>query len=171
MSKEVDEAESIESSPIQKAMVEDVEIEYKVFENKSSSDKDNIPLLFVVGLRVTMDMWPPTILHELTQSNHKVIVYNNRGTGNSSDGTKEYTINQLAHDAARLLYVLGVDKAHIVGWSMGSYIAEELALVHPDKVSSLILYGAGPGGDKAIPSSAELMQTLGGVSGTPEEQA
>lgn len=64
-----------------------------------------------------------------------------------------------------------IDKAHIVGWSMGSYIAEELALAHPDKVKILILYGAGPGGDKAIPSSAELMQTLGGVSGTPEEQA
>ena len=54
---------------------------------------------------------------------------------------------------------------------MGSYIAEELALLHPNKVSSLILYGSGPGGDKAIPSSAQLMQTLGGVSGTPEEQA
>jgi pimeloyl-ACP methyl ester carboxylesterase len=53
---------------------------------------------------------------------------------------------------------------------MGSYIAEEMALLHPDKVSSLILYGAGPGGDKAIPTSAELMLTLGGVSGTPEEQ-
>ena len=98
-------------------------------------------------------------------------MYNNRGTGNSSDGTKEYTISQLAHDAAGLLDVLGIDKAHVFGWSMGSYIAEELALLHPDKVSSLILYGAGPGGDKAIPSSAELMQTLGGVSGTPEEQA
>ena len=54
---------------------------------------------------------------------------------------------------------------------MGSYIAAELALHYPDKVSSLILYGSGPGGNKAIPSSAELMQTLGGVSGTPEEQA
>ncbi|HJR47143.1 MAG TPA: alpha/beta hydrolase, partial [Nitrososphaeraceae archaeon] len=111
------------------------------------------------------------ILNELAQSNYKVIVYNNRGTGNSSDGTKEYTISQLAKDAAGLLDVLGIDKAHVIGWSMGSYIVEELALIRPDKVSSLILYGAGPGGDKAIPSSAELMQTLGGVSGTPEEQA
>jgi pimeloyl-ACP methyl ester carboxylesterase len=174
MSKETEARESIESFPIHKATAGDIEIEYKVFENKNTSDKDakdKIPLLFVSGLRVTMDMWPPTILHELVQSNYKVIVYNNRGTGNSSDGTKEYTINQLAHDAAGLLDVLGIDKAHVVGWSMGSYIAEELALVHPAKVSSLILYGAGPGGDKAIPSSSELMQTLGGVSGSPEEQA
>jgi pimeloyl-ACP methyl ester carboxylesterase len=43
--------------------------------------------------------------------------------------------------------------------------------VHPNKVNSLILYGSGPGGDKAIPSSPELMETLSNVSGTPEEQA
>jgi pimeloyl-ACP methyl ester carboxylesterase len=170
MSKDTEVREAIERSPIQNATVGDIEVEYKVFENNSTSDKDKIPILFVPGLRVTMDMWPSTILNELAQSNYKVIVYNNRGTGNSSNGTKEYTISQLAKDAAGLLDVLGIDKAHIVGWSMGSYIAEELALISPGKVSSLILYGAGPGGDKAIPSSAELMQTLGGVSGTPEEQ-
>ncbi len=174
MSKETEALEAIENSPIQKATVGDIEVEYKVFENKNTSNneaKDTVPLLFVPGLRVTMDMWPPTILHELMQSNYKVIVYNNRSTGNSSDGTKDYTISQLAHDAAGLLDVLRIDKAHVFGWSMGSYIAEELALLHPDKVSSLILYGAGPGGDKAIPSNTELMQTLGGVSGTPQEQA
>jgi len=171
---EIDARECIENFPTQKAMAGDIEVEYIVFENKNTSNneaKDTVPLLFVPGLRVTMDMWPPTILHELVKSNYKVIVYNNRGTGNSSNGTKDYTINQLAHDASGLLDVLGIDKAHVFGWSMGSYIAEELALLHPNKVSSLILYGAGPGGDKAIPSSAELMQTLGGVSGTPQEQA
>jgi pimeloyl-ACP methyl ester carboxylesterase len=118
-----------------------------------------------------MDMWEPAILRELVQSNHSVIVYNNRGTGNSSIGTKEYSISQLANDAAGLLDALNIEKADFLGWSMGSYIAEELALVHQNKVNSLILYGSGPGGDKAIPSSPELMQTLSNVSGTPEEQA
>ena len=151
----------------------DIEIEYKVLENQRTNDnnKSRTSLIFVAGLRITMDMWPPTLLHELAQSNYRVIVYNNRGTGNSSDGTKDYTISQLASDAAGLLDALDIGKAHILGWSMGAYIAEELALLHPDKVRGLILYGAGPGGDKAVPSSAELMQTLGGVSGTPEEQA
>ena len=73
--------------------------------------------------------------------------------------------------SAGLLDALNIDKADVLGWSMGSYIAEELALVHPNKVNSLILYGSGPGGDKAIPSSPELMETLSNVSGTPEEQA
>jgi pimeloyl-ACP methyl ester carboxylesterase len=165
--------EIVESFPLQKASVNDIEIEYKILENKNigGNNKDNTPLLFVAGLRITMDMWPPRILNEFAQSNRSVIIYNNRGTGNSSTGTKDYSINQLAKDAADLLNSLNIEKAHVIGWSMGSYIAEELALLHPNKVNSLILYGSGPGGDKAIPSSAELMQTLGGVSGTVEEQA
>lgn len=174
MSKDARARESVESFPIHKATVGDMEIEYSIIENKSTHDgdgNDRIPLLFVAGLRITMDMWPPTILDDLTRSNHRVVIYNNRGTGNSTDGTKEYTISQLASDAAGLLDILGIDKANVVGWSMGSYIAEELALFHPNKVNSLILHGTGPGGDKAVPSSADLMQTLGGVSGSPEEQA
>lgn len=118
-----------------------------------------------------MDMWEPTILRELAQSNYSIIVFNNRGTGNSSMGVKDYSISQLANDAAGLLDALNIEKAAVLGWSMGSYIAEELALVQPNKVSNLILYGSGPGGDKAIPSSAQLMQTLSNVSGSPEEQA
>ena len=173
MSNESLAKEIVESFPLQKASVNDIEIEYKILENKNigGNNKDNTPLLFVAGLRITMDMWPPRILNEFAQSNRSVIIYNNRGTGNSSTGTKDYSINQLAKDAADLLNSLNIEKAHVIGWSMGSYIAEELALLHPNKVNSLILYGSGPGGDKAIPSSAELMQTLGGVSGTVEEQA
>jgi len=172
MSNEAQARESVESFPIQKATVDDIEIEYRVIDRKNSiGDVSKAPLLFIAGLRITMDMWQPIILNELARSNQSVIIYNNRGTGNSTGGTKDYTISQLANDAAGLLDALNVEKAHIIGWSMGSYIAEELALLHPNKVSSLILYGSGPGGDKAIPSSAQLMQTLGGVSGTPEEQA
>ena len=172
MSEESQAKDIVDSFPIQKATVDDIEIEYKILKKKNiGSSDENIPLLFIAGLRITMDMWPPRILNELAQSNRSVIIYNNRGTGNSSIGTKDYSINQLAKDAADLLNSLNIEKAHVIGWSMGAYIAEELALFYPDKVSNLILYGSGPGGDKAIPSSAELMQTLGGVSGTPEEQA
>ncbi|MDF0681013.1 MAG: alpha/beta hydrolase [Candidatus Nitrosocosmicus sp.] len=172
MSNESQTREIIDSFPIRKTTVDDIEIEYKILKRKNmNGSDDNTPLLFIPGLRITMDMWPPIMLNELTQSISSVIIYNNRGTGNSSTGSKDYSIKQLAKDAADLLKSLGIEKAHVIGWSMGAYIATELALLYPDKVSSLILYGSGPGGDKAIPSSAELMQTLGGVSGTPEEQA
>ncbi len=172
MSKENQAREFVGSFPIQKTTVDDIEVEYKILSNNNThGDHGNKALMFIAGLRVTMDMWHPIILSELAQSNYTVIVYNNRGTGNSDLGIKDYSISQLANDASCLLDALGIEKAHVIGWSMGSYIAEELALVHPNKVNTLILYGSGPGGEKAIPSSPELMETLSKVSGTPEEQA
>lgn len=151
---------------VQKAIVDDIEIEYKIIGLENGR-----PIIFVPGLKVTMDMWEPIILKELALSNYSVIVFNNRGTGNSSTGNKEYSIAQLANDAAGLLDSLDIRRADVLGWSMGSYIAQNLALMHPSKVNNLILYGSGPGGDKAIPSNPELMQTLNNISGTPEEQA
>jgi pimeloyl-ACP methyl ester carboxylesterase len=159
--------EYLDSIPTQKAKVDDIEIEYKLLGTRN----DRPPILFVPGLRVTLDMWEPAVLGDFVQSKRCVIVYNNRGTGNSSMGVKEYSITQLANDAAGLLDSLNIEKADVLGWSMGAYIAEEMALVHPNKVNSLVLYGTGPGGDKAIPSSPELMKTLSSISGTPEEQA
>ena len=119
---------------------------------------------------MTMDMWEPTVLKQLVSSNHSVIIFNNRGTGNSSMGVNEYSIEQLANDTAGLMDALNLKKADILGWSMGSYIAQELALMHPDKVNNLILYGSNCGGDKAIPSMSQLMETFKNISGTPEEQ-
>ena len=172
MSNESQAREIIDSFPIKKSTVDDIEIEYKILKSKNiNGSNENTPLLFIAGLRITMDMRPPIMLNELAQSNSSVIIYNNRGTGNSSTGTKDYSIKQLAKDAAVLLNSIDIEKANVIGWSMGAYIATEMALSYPDKVNSLVLYGSGPGGDKAVPSSAELMQTLGGVSGTPEEQA
>ena len=158
--------EFVNSFPIQKVKVDDIEIEYKIIGPERGK-----PIIFVPGLKVTMDMWEPIILKALALSDYGVIVFNNRGTGGSSIGDKEYSIGQLANDAAGLLDALSINRADVLGWSMGSYIAQDLALIHPSKVNDLILYGSGPGGEKAIPSNPQLMQTLNNISGTPEEQA
>ena len=122
----------VDSFPIQKATVDDIEIEYKILKSKNiNGSNENTPLLFIAGLRITMDMWPPKMLNELAQSNSSVIIYNNRGTGNSSTGTKDYSIKQLAKDAAVLLNSIDIEKANVIGWSMGAYIATEMALSYP----------------------------------------
>ena len=166
ISKVTQTSEYIDNFPTQKAKVDDIEIEVQ----NTWQQRDDKPIIFIPGLKVTMDMWEPTILKELVQSNYSVIVFNHRGTENSSLGVREYSISQLSNDTAGLLDALNIEKADVFGWSMGSYIAQELALVHPNKVNNLILYGSGPGGDKAIPSSPQLMETLNNISGTPEEQ-
>ena len=157
----------IDRFPTLKTTVDDVEIDYKILVHDHNNSK---AIVFVPGFRVTMDMWEPTVLKQLVSSNHSVILFNNRGTGNSSIGVNEYSIKQLANDTAGLMDALNLKKADILGWSMGSYIAQELALMHPDKVNNLILYGSNCGGDKAIPSMSQLMETFKNISDTLEEQ-
>ena len=92
-----------------------------------------------------MDAWPPSMLQELS-SNHTVIIFNNRGVGNTTSGTKPFSIAQFANDTAGLMSALKIQKADVLGFSMGFFIAQELTLLHPEKVNRLILYGASCGG-------------------------
>ena len=93
-------------------------------------------------------MWSPLLLEPLISSNYSVIIFDNRGAGNTTAGAKQFSISQLAKDTAGLLDALKISKADVLGWSMGSYIAQELTLANPDKVNNLILYASGCGGKK-----------------------
>ncbi|MEX2080499.1 MAG: alpha/beta fold hydrolase, partial [Dehalococcoidia bacterium] len=74
----------------------------------------------------------------------RVIKLDNRGAGRSSAPDRPYTIRQMADDTVALMEHMGVAKANILGFSMGGYIAQELALAHPGKVEKLILLGTAP---------------------------
>lgn len=95
------------------------------------------PLLLIEGLGYSSWMWYKQ-LPELSK-HYKVIVYDNRGVGLTDKPDSEYTIELMADDAAALLTTLGIESAHVLGVSMGGYIAQELAIRHPEKVRSLVL--------------------------------
>jgi pimeloyl-ACP methyl ester carboxylesterase len=105
-----------------------------------------------------MDAWDSSIPRDLS-SNHTVIIFDNRGVGNTTAGTKPFSIVQFANDTAGLLDALKIQKADVLGFSMASFIAQELALLHPEKVNRLILYGASCGG-KEIYRSPEVVKIL-----------
>jgi len=69
----------------------------------------------------------------------KVVAFDNRDVGRSSLAKSSYSIADMAEDTAGLMDALGIEKAHILGGSMGGAIAQELVLNHPDKVNRLIL--------------------------------
>lgn len=69
----------------------------------------------------------------------KVIIFDNRGTGQSDKPDVEYSIKMMADDATRLMEFIGIKRAHILGLSMGGVIAQEMAISHPDRVQSLVL--------------------------------
>jgi len=125
-------------------------------------------LLLIMGYGSTMDIWPGTLVDQLAQD-YKVIIFDNRGMGNTTAGSKEFSIALFAEDAAGLLNALKIEKANVLGWSMGSYIAQELAIRFPSKLRKLILYGSTVGGNQEIEADPETLAILNDYSGTPEQ--
>jgi pimeloyl-ACP methyl ester carboxylesterase len=154
------EVNVLDNMPAQKVKVGDIDIAYKQLGN--NTDK---PIVLINGLSTTMDMWSPTLLKELS-SNRTVIIFDNRGAGESTAGTKEFSINQFANDTADLLDALKIEKADILGSSMGSFIAQELALKNPNRVNNLILYASSCGGKEAIPPSPQVLQAVDAITNT-----
>ncbi|MCP9211791.1 alpha/beta fold hydrolase [Streptomyces sp. NEAU-Y11] len=99
-------------------------------------------VLLIVGADAQAVGWPDSLCHGLAASGRHVIRYDHRNTGKSTliDYDKNpYDCHDLARDALAVLDGYGVDAAHIVGGSMGGFIAQLLALDHPDRVRSLTL--------------------------------
>ncbi|HEX3511583.1 MAG TPA: alpha/beta hydrolase [Solirubrobacteraceae bacterium] len=95
------------------------------------------PLLLIAGIPAVADDWDP--LAERMGETHRVIAFDNRGSGTSTVTPGPYTTRQLAGDAAGLLDALGVESAAVFGMSMGGMIAQELAIGWPEKVERLVL--------------------------------
>ena len=139
-----------EDIPLKKVHVGDIDIAYKMF---GKGD----PILLIQGVGGSMDSWEPSILKELS-SNHTVIIFDNRGVGNTTTGTKQFSIQQFANDTVGLLDGLKIQKANVLGHSMGSIIAQQLALTHPEKVNRLLLISSTCGGKEGIPNSPEHLK-------------
>jgi pimeloyl-ACP methyl ester carboxylesterase len=159
------EARALDDMPTQKVKVGDIAIAYKQLGQGNAK-----PIVLITGLGATMDMWSPLLLEQLSSSNYSVTIFDNRGAGESTAGTKEFLISQFANDTAGLLDALNITKADILGWSMGSFIAQELTLANPEKVNKLILYASLCGGNESKPASPEVDQAFSNPSVSPQEQ-
>ena len=79
-----------------------------------------------------MDTWNPPLIGRISR-NFRVIVFDNRGTGFSGASDEPFSVPLFAKDAAGLMERLGIARAHVLGFSMGACIAQELALMSPGK--------------------------------------
>ncbi len=100
----------------------------------------------------------------------QVISIDNRGSGRSDKPAGPYTAQMLAADVIGLLDELGAAKAHIVGHSMGGFIAQALAIDYPERVDRLVLSATNFGGPHHIPITPPAMAVLTDVSGDPIER-
>jgi len=141
---------NIQSIPAKKVQVGDIETAYKML---GKGD----PILLYNGASDGMDAWDPSLLRILS-SNHTVIAFDSRGLANTTIGSKPYTYQQLATDAAGLLDALKIPKADVLGYSLGSYIAQQLTIMYPDKVNTLTLIGSSCGGKDHTPKPPEFLK-------------
>jgi alpha-beta hydrolase superfamily lysophospholipase len=140
----------IQNIPLKKVHVGDIDVAYKMFGNGD-------PILLIQGLGGSMDSWEPSTLKELS-SNHTVIIFNNRGVGNTTTGTRPFSVQRFANDTVGLLDGMKIQKADVMGHSMGLFIAQQLAITHPEKVNRLILVSSMCGGKESIPPSPENLK-------------
>jgi 3-oxoadipate enol-lactonase len=95
------------------------------------------PLLLINGLADDISAWVNQI--EAFAQQHTIIAFDNRGIGDSDMPLGDYTTAQMAEDAIGLLDALAIDRAHVLGTSMGGMIAQELAIAFPERVAKLVL--------------------------------
>lgn len=110
---------------------------------------DGAPLVLVHGLAYDRAGWGrfPDLLAE----HFRVLLLDNRGVGESDAPEGPYAVAQMAADVVAVLDDAGVERTHLFGVSLGGYIAQELALTHPERVEKLVLCSTAPGGPKAHP--------------------
>jgi pimeloyl-ACP methyl ester carboxylesterase len=108
------------------------------------------PLVLIGGLGLAVAEMRP-LINALAAAGYRVIAADNRGAGRSAKPPGPYTIGQMAGDVAGLLTRIGVERAHVLGISMGGRVALALALDHPKLVDHLVLTSTGPRAAHPVP--------------------
>ncbi len=113
-----------------KVKLKDISLYYEIYGNGA-------PLLLIGGLGSDSASWLG-VVNEFAKY-FQTIIFDNRGCGRSDVVHGECTASQMAEDSIKLLDFLKIEKAHIIGHSLGGYIAQELAIKYPERVSKLVL--------------------------------
>ena len=130
--------------------------------------EDEVPLVLLQHFRGNLDSWDPALIDALA-TNRRVIAFDNAGVGGST-GATPHTIRQMAHDAIAFITAMGFSQADILGFSIGSFIAQEIALIRPAIVRRLVLASSAPQGAAGMHGwAAEVIGAVGKPQTSPEE--
>jgi len=119
-----------------------------------------VPLIFNMHFTGTMDHWDPAVTDGFAK-NREVILFNNAGVSSSS-GEVPTTVEKMGANAVAFIKALGLTKVDVLGFSIGGFIAQEIALQVPDLVKRLVLVGTGPrGGEDMATLTPEAQEIFG----------
>jgi 3-oxoadipate enol-lactonase len=125
-------------------------------------------ILFVHGLGYDRHGWGPA--PEMLAARFRVLMFDNRGVGESDAPPGPYSTREMAEDALAVLDEARVEVAHVVGTSLGGMIAQELALEHPQRVATLVLSATTPGGETAVPMPPQGIERFAAFAQDPSPE-
>jgi 3-oxoadipate enol-lactonase len=126
------------------------------------------PILLVQGLGYTREGWGPT--PRRLAERFRVITFDNRGMGASDVAPPPYSIEQLAADTVAVMDAAGLALVHVVGVSLGGFIAQEVALGYPERVDRLVLGCTSPGGPSSFPMPERTVRAFEQFMALPAEE-
>ena len=104
--------------------------------------------MFLQHFTGTMDNWDPAVTNALAKNNH-VILFNNKGVSTSSGKTPD-SVSEMAKDAVDFIKALGYSQVDLLGFSLGGFIAQDIAVNNPSLVRKIVLAGTGPIGSEGV---------------------
>jgi pimeloyl-ACP methyl ester carboxylesterase len=138
-------------------------VEYAYREVGSSQ----IPLVLLQHFRGNLDNWDPALVDTLA-GERRVVAFDNAGVGRSSGATPA-TFAQMAHEALAFLTAMGLEHVDILGYSIGSFVAQEVALIRPDLIHKLVLASSAPKGAVGMHGwSPEVIGAVGKPDSDPD---
>jgi pimeloyl-ACP methyl ester carboxylesterase len=106
------------------------------------------PLVMLMGTGSTMAEWDPALLR-LLAPDHRLVLFDYPGVGWSGPWHGR-SFDSLAHATSAFMDAIGLKRADVLGWSMGGFVAQRLAIDHPRRVTRLVLAWTNPGGSRAV---------------------
>lgn len=141
---------------------------YKFAYRRFGKTGRHLPLVFFQHFTGTLDNWDPAVLDPLSHE-REIIIFDNKGIA-SSEGEPPHTIAEIAADAEAFIDALGLKRIDLFGFSMGSFVAQQVALDKPGLVNKIILVGSGPrGGEDLETFSPEVWALFDKQYAQPDE--
>ncbi len=132
-----------------KIKIDDSELYYEIH-------GDGEPLILLPGLGTGLWLWFKQV-HAFARS-FRTVVFDPHGVGRSDEPNEAITTRTLAATVAALLDKLGIERAHILGASLGGFVAQEFAFSYPRKVMRLVLCCTSAGGSRRFPPPASVLE-------------
>jgi len=130
--------------------------------------EDGVPLVLLQHFRGNLDNWDPALIDALAAPGRRVVTFDNAGVGGST-GTTPDTIEQMARDALAFIGAMGFAQADLLGFSIGSFVAQQIALARPAAVRRLILASSAPQGAADMHGwASEVIGAIGTPNTSPE---